>query len=614
MQKLKGKIRAIIAAIAAAGLTLGCFSSAYARSSDDFGNRSENSVMAVEPPADDTVDSGDQPPEDTGDTLPDDTEEPPTDDTEEPPDDTTEDTEEPPIDTDDDYGLYPGEVTTPDTETETETETETTTSTSAETTTATLSETTSETASDSTETDVTEESSSDTIDPNPPIIVLTTPPLTETSSDNSSDSVSDSSSNQSESTPPPASDTETLPPETDRPVLVLTYYTFNLQIGQAAPINWHIENGTADGNEARYYSSNPAVASVDASGVIAAAGAGSAEITVTVGELTASAAVNVSAPAAEAEGISVTETSYSLKIGESVYIQAAVVPAEAAGRYTIAFSSDNADVAEVDENGIITAKSPGEANITASCLNTEFAETIHVTVSNEEMIYEKAKLEGCLYGIDGTAARGVEISAGGISAITDENGYFVFESLDKKETVLRISENGQSTVFPLNGNSAVWLLYGNDTLECFSDYREISSRFAISLVTFEAAEKSVRVGDVYIPYYKYEPSSAAINQIQYISSDQNVAAVDQNGVITAKSMGEAIITLILNGGQAQAFFTLTVNPEETGKYTAVIAAAETAVLAAAAAAAAAVYKNYKKKNGESEEVTDLDGADETDFE
>ncbi|MBD5116545.1 MAG: hypothetical protein HDT48_03400 [Ruminococcaceae bacterium] len=460
-------------------------------------------------------------------------------------------------------------------------------------------------------------------------IIDLTPDTGDTSS---SDSTSDTSGTAG-STPgtgesgtgsntPDSSNTEPIVTDVETTArLVLTYYTFNLEIGQVVQLYWWVENGTADLGTARYYSDNTAVATVNEAGIITARGAGSADITVRVGDLTATARVNSAASIAQANALVVNETSHTLKIGESVYIQASVLPEEAAGRYSIVFSSDSPEIAEVDENGIVTAKSTGEAYITVSCLNTDFSETVYIKVTDEEMVYQKARLDGCLYDSGGNPTEGIAIRADGITAVTDKNGYFSFSGLDRKDIAVQIAENERAVcVFGLYGDSTVCLLYNGSTLECFSGYEEMAERFAVSTVTFDSPAKSVHVGDIYMPYYQYEPKEASVTQVLYISSDESVATVDKNGVITAKSIGEAIITLILNGGQAQTFFTLTVDPAESGKYTAIIAAAETAVLLAAAAAAVVIYNRYRKKAGRQagyegvdEDYEDYEDLDEEDL-
>lgn len=427
----------------------------------------------------------------------------------------------------------------------------------------------------------------------------------ETTPDTGSMTETETNTSEGDSSAPDSSDTEPTSSEAPPPSLSLSYYTFNLEIGQEVPLYWWVENGSHDGTAARYYSDNTAAASISDSGIITAWGAGTANITVTVGELTASAVVNVAAPAAEAQALSVSGTSYILRIGESVYVQASVLPEEAAWRYSISFSSDNPEVAEVDENGIITARSLGEAYITVTCSGTDFSETVYVAVTNEEMVYEKARLDGCLYDSGGNPAEGVWLTADNASAITDINGYFVFEALDRKDIVIRLSENQQAAcVFGLNADCTIFLMSGESSLACFNSYEEMAARFAVTSVNFETPSKRLCVGDIYIPYYQYEPRDASVTQVMYISSDENIASVDQNGVITAKAIGEAIITLVLNGGQAQAFFTLTVSPKESGKYTAVIAAAETAVIVIGAAAAAVIYKRYRKKSEDPAEDED----------
>lgn len=464
--------------------------------------------------------------------------------------------------------------------------------------------------------DTTDDTEDEPVDPFNPVIVDPLNPDTSTAESDTSDTAettpdtgssteTEPGTEDSDVSTPDSSDTEPTSVESPVPSLSLTYYTFNLEIGQEVPLYWWLENEDPHGKTAKYYSGDTAVATISNSGVITARGAGRTNITVTVGELTASAAVNVTAPAAEAQGLSVAEKSYTLKIGESVYIQASVIPEEAAGRYNITFSSDKPEVAEVDENGIITARSAGEAYITVVCSGTDFSETVYVAVTNEEIIYEKAKLDGCLYDSGGNPAEGVWLTADNISAITDKNGYFVFDALDRKDIVIRLSDNEQAVcVFGLNADSTVCLLYGEGFLACFNNYEEMAARFTVSTVTFETPSKRVGVGDIYIPYYEYEPRDASVTQVQYISSNENVASVDQNGVITARAIGEAIITLVLNGGQAQTFFTLTVSSEETGKYTAAIAAAETSVIVIGAAAAAVIYKRYRKKGADPTEDED----------
>ena len=71
-------------------------------------------------------------------------------------------------------------------------------------------------------------------------------------------------------------------------------------------------------------------------------------------------------PVIKATGVSLNEKSLALHVGNVAKLNAAIMPADAAGTYTIKFTSNNPDVVKVDENtGLITAVGIGNARIYA---------------------------------------------------------------------------------------------------------------------------------------------------------------------------------------------------------------------------------------------------------
>ncbi len=79
------------------------------------------------------------------------------------------------------------------------------------------------------------------------------------------------------------------------------------------------------------------------------------------------------------EGITLERKTVSLLPGDTTVIAATVVPLEATNRKVL-WSSSNANAALVDDNGLITAKAPGTAVITAKTLNGEWRAAATVTV------------------------------------------------------------------------------------------------------------------------------------------------------------------------------------------------------------------------------------------
>ena len=135
----------------------------------------------------------------------------------------------------------------------------------------------------------------------------------------------------------------------------------------------------ASNQKVTWTSSDDTVATVDKNGVVTAVSAGTAVITVTTedGSLTASCTVTVTVPVT---GVSLDKDEMSLTVGETGTLTATVAP-EDASNSNITWTSDNADVATVDENGVVSAVSAGTAVITVTTEDGSLTASCTVTVT-----------------------------------------------------------------------------------------------------------------------------------------------------------------------------------------------------------------------------------------
>ena len=185
------------------------------------------------------------------------------------------------------------------------------------------------------------------------------------------------------------------------PTLYLTYYTFNLTVGQEAQIYWYVENSIFGGYHEQFSIDDPSVAEVSESGVITAKSAGSANITVTWGDLTATAAVTVS----EAQTTSPPPDTHPISENTSSEIQ-----------------------------------------------DTQPSEPIPETV--------KVKLDGCLYNTSGNAVADVVLKIGDNTVATDLNGYFSFPQTDIGNIMIFSAMNERlGCTLNISSNTTVFLLY-----------------------------------------------------------------------------------------------------------------------------------------------------------
>ena len=132
-------------------------------------------------------------------------------------------------------------------------------------------------------------------------------------------------------------------------------------------------------------SSNTSVATVSSSGLVTAKSSGSVTITATTTDgtnLSASCAVTVQQNIIYATSISLNKTSATMTEGNTLQLTATVLPTNATNR-TVTWKSSNTSVATVSSSGLVTAKYPGSATITATTTDgTNLSANCSVTVES----------------------------------------------------------------------------------------------------------------------------------------------------------------------------------------------------------------------------------------
>lgn len=161
--------------------------------------------------------------------------------------------------------------------------------------------------------------------------------------------------------------------------------SYTLRLGQVKqmvviPKNSSGTTLSTSGRRVTWASSNPAVASVNSTGVVTARAGGLARIVATVDGVRGTSDITVNAPLPVAS-LTVTPASKSIVVNE--YVQLTATPKDASGRpvsgYTITWTSSNPAVARVYSNGLVKALARGSATIRASAGGKTGSAAITVT-------------------------------------------------------------------------------------------------------------------------------------------------------------------------------------------------------------------------------------------
>jgi hypothetical protein len=160
-------------------------------------------------------------------------------------------------------------------------------------------------------------------------------------------------------------------------------------------------------------------------------------------------------------GVSITEEDQSIKVDETLQLTVVVTPEDADNK-AVTWESDNADVAAVDENGLVTALKKGVANITVLTEDGTFSDTIVITVTKPYVPspptikkYEVSfqVIDGIPTGISSRNGISVDLSGFKIEIFTDA------ERLTKKTDTLTDVEGKASVKLP---NGEYWFRVTKD--------------------------------------------------------------------------------------------------------------------------------------------------------
>lgn len=160
----------------------------------------------------------------------------------------------------------------------------------------------------------------------------------------------------------------------------VTPQTLALEEGETSTLSASVLPVNADDRSFTWSSSDETVAKVDASGKVTAVKAGDAVITATTadGGLKGSCTVKVSKISPKSVTLDLTEK--FLYRGESFKLTATVMPVEAVNK-VVTWSSSDASVASVDDNGQVSALAEGRATIVVTTVEGGLRATCDVTVS-----------------------------------------------------------------------------------------------------------------------------------------------------------------------------------------------------------------------------------------
>ena len=327
--------------------------------------------------------------------------------------------------------------------------------------------------------------------------------------------------------------------------LTLNPAEMTLDEGESKTITATITPSNATDQEVSWESSDPFVATVDG-GQVTGVKAGTAVITATTkdGGRTASCTVTV---IAHAKSVSLNKTSLRLEKGASETLQATVLPENTTDKSIVWSSSDEA-VANVAEDGKVTAMGPGNATIIVKTMDggkqAECAVTVIVSISSLSLDPSDLQLKvgetstlALTISPDDATERDITWSSSSPSVATVKDG------------VVTAVKSGSTRITAKAGNG----------ISATCDVTVIVPVTGISVNPQSLVLEQYTSGKITATV---SPSGATDKSITWKSSDSSVATVS-DGTVQALTPGTVEITATTVDGGYTATCSVTVEKEKT---------------------------------------------------
>ena len=248
-------------------------------------------------------------------------------------------------------------------------------------------------------------------------------------------------------------------------------------------------------------------------------------------------------------GVTIAPTSTSIEAGQTAQLTATVTPA-GADDPSVKWTSADASIASVDENGLVTANAVGTTTITVTTTDGGFTAscTVNVTAPPAQIEVESISMKSATtIGIGSSETLAVTYNP------TDANTGKALTWSSDNEAVATVDANGKVTGVAEGKTTITATTANGKSATCTVTVQAI----AVKGVSLNKTSVSIKVGNTETLTATVDPANATNKNVTWSSSNTAIATVN-NGVVTAVAEGEATITVTTADGKQNATCTVKV--------------------------------------------------------
>ncbi len=324
--------------------------------------------------------------------------------------------------------------------------------------------------------------------------------------------------------------------------------TLALVKGKTATLSATVSPTNATNKKVIWSNRHPEVTTVSETGLVTAVGGGNDTILVTTedGGFTDSCIVTVTVPVTS---VSLNETNLQLRKGETYTLQHTILPADATNQQ-VTYSSSNASIVSVTDEGVLTALSNGSVTITVTTADGGKTATCRVTVPVDVMsvsldsktlplaVGATQRLYATIYPYNATITDVVWSNTNPAVASVDQLGYVKALAAGTDTVIVTTKDGG------------------------FADSCIVTVSVPVTSVSFPVAEVHLCVGETYQLQATVLPENATNKNVTYtMYTGTSFASVTSDGLVTALRSGTARVRVTTEDKNKTAYCNIIVtNP------------------------------------------------------
>lgn len=320
----------------------------------------------------------------------------------------------------------------------------------------------------------------------------------------------------------------------------------SLTIGDIDTLTYFILPENTTYKDVTWSSTNPDVVSV-VDGYLECKGVGSAEVIVSIKDSNTSDKCIVNVEPIYTESIILNSSSITLKVGEETNCSYDILPTDATYQDVTWLSLDES-IASVSQDGTISAIGVGKTDIIVSVTNTDKSDTCTVTVNPINL-------------------SGIQLNLSDIDIIKGKNSTLsiTFTPNNATDKTVIWSSDDESIATVTSNGIVNGISEGTTTINVTSNDGGFKASCNVTILP-------IPVSDVYLSSSSYQmlanktfqltanilPSNAANKTVTWSSSNENIATVDANGLVTSVANGNTTISATTEDGDFQASCSVSV--------------------------------------------------------